>query len=201
MAESPRPDLAETELPLTPIVVGTRLFRMVRRVYGEEGALHFGSAEDPRYRSRWYSPDGSYGVGFFGFVARVCFLETLLRNPHQRFVAEAELRNWLLVELEVTGGLHVVRLQGRNLRRVGCTAAVVSGPHAQTWPLSKALHDHPDAPAGIMHPSRMDSDDATLALFDRARGSLRTLEAIDPTDPTFEDDLGKILERYDIGLV
>lgn len=110
---------------------------MVRGQYEEEGALDFGTADDPRTRSRWYAPDASYGVGFYGFVKRVCFLETLLRDPHQRFVAEAELRRWLLVELELTAEVRVVDLKGRNLRKIGCTAATPTGPRQHTWAFSK----------------------------------------------------------------
>mgnify|MGYP001816558298 CR=1 FL=1 len=201
MAESPRPDLADIPLPLSPIPAGTHLFRLVRGEYKEEGALRFGASDDPAKRSRWYAPDASYGVGFFSFVERVCFLETPLRNPHQRFVSESELDNWLLVELELVEEIRVVELSGSGLRQIGCTASTISGPHKYTWPFSKALHDHPDDPDGIMHPSKMDPDDSAIALFDRARPALRIIGSVVPTDPHFEVTLASILHRYDVGLV
>jgi hypothetical protein len=52
-----------------------------------------------------------------------------------------------------------------------------------------------------MHPSRMDPGDSVVALFDRARPSLRTIGSVVPTGPDFEVDLAGILERYDVGLV
>ena len=182
----PPPNLGARSLPVETLPTGTQVFR-----------IHV-SARHPRFfgRSglwRFDSPDRSYGTLYAGRSPEVAFAETLLRGPGT-LVAESELAIRSLCRFSVMRPLRVMRLYGRDLIAVGANASVTSGSYAcsQTW--SRALHEHPARPDGILYRATRDNDELAIVVFERAR------EAIDNgtstsllADPVL---LGRILDHY-----
>jgi hypothetical protein len=68
----------------------------------------------------------------------------------------------------------MVRLYGKELARLGCTAEVTHGglPYDLPQEWSAALYDHPTSPDGIAYRSRHDDNQICFAIFDRARTAI-----------------------------
>ena len=135
--------------------------------------LGFGLGEsrfsDPRRRA----PSGKFGVLYLGTTARVCFLEAVLRDRRDGAVGELplsldELERRLYADVEVAGALRVVDLRGDGSVRMGVPSDVARAARqtlARAW--SVAFHEHPEAPDGILYPSRLNGE-ANLAVYGRA---------------------------------
>jgi hypothetical protein len=140
------------------------------------------------------------------------FVETFLRDLPVRAVSRANLQLRAITTLTLTRGLRLVRVYGPALVKLGTTAAVagakVSVPkgfagapygHSQAWSL--ALHDHPQAPAGIEYRSSHDDSLLCVALFeDRAAAAL----GVGPPGRALASDrlfLANVIRRFVIKLL
>jgi hypothetical protein len=139
------------------------------------------------------------------------FVETFLRDLPVRVVSRTNLQLRAISTLKVTRGLRLVRVYGPALVQLGATAAVAAAKisipngfaatpyaHSQAWSL--ALHDHPQAPAGIEYRSSHDDDLLCVALFeDRAATAL----GAGPPVHTLADKLflASVIQRYGIRLL
>ena len=187
----PPPDLASRELPLETMPAGTRLVRIHR---SNLGPLHFGSTGGNRFDD----PAKRYGVCYLATTLEGAFAETCLRSAGARFVALSFLEALSFSEIEVTATLRLLSLHGPGLARIGATSAVSSSSHvvAQQW--SRAVHDHPMTPEGIVYRSNHDNGEICVALFDHA-GALLALH--DPQPMTMDRvRLAGLLARYEVGL-
>lgn len=93
----------------------------------------------------------------------------------------------------------MIRLYGRGLPVLGCTAEITHGslPYdlPQAW--SHALHEHPAKADGIAYRSRHDDNEVCFAIFERSRDAV--------TLATREPDLDqewfyRLCERYGVGI-
>lgn len=161
----PPPDLDQRALPLAEVRLGN-LMRLGRkshrtRVFFGKGALF-----------RFDAPADEYGVMYAAFDLLTCVGETLLR-------AEADAaKRPPLFESDLTGRV-VARFApaNRSFRLVDLTGVCyplgldmristdLDYSRTQAW--SKALHDHPDAPDGLLFQSRQNTLGRNVALFER----------------------------------
>ena len=188
----PPQDFAARELPVETVPVGTHLSRIHLVAYDP---IHFGSNVYNRFDNR----NGDYGVCYMAMSPEGAFAETFLRSIDTRVIFRDFVRKRSISELEVIYPLRLLSLHGPGLARVGANGAVASGPHgvAQLW--SREIHDHPEAPDGIVYRSKHDDDELCIALFDRARDFLVPASAPRPMDM----DRSKLIElcyRYGLGL-
>lgn len=199
MAADPRPeppaDLSDRPLPLRVLAAASRLHRIHRR---EHEPVFFGpEGRGPLFR--FDDPEGRFKVCYAGEQAEAAFVEALLREPSGRLIAWSDLEARSLAELEVRRDLRLVELLGPGLRRLGATAEVASTRDytlSQAW--SRAFWAHPEKPDGILYRCRHDDSVRGVAVFNRARRSIRLLE----TRPLAGEArwLGELAERYGFGL-
>jgi RES domain len=198
---SPRPgihpgppdDLARRDLPL--VSIPGPLFRVHRT---RHAPLYFGKTGDNRFDD----PRREYGVLYAGATEACAFIETFGEPLEIPFVTRAQVDARKLSEIEIVRPIRLVNLAGADLRRVGADARLFAGHHsvAQRW--SRALHDHPGLPDGIRYPARHDPDEFAVALFDRARRSVRARVASELLGAASQRaKLARLLDRYGIGLV
>ena len=187
----PPGDFAGRTLPLETLGAGTRLTRIHR---SDLGALFFGATGGNRFDD----PARRYGVCYLAMTAEGAFAETCLRAVGARFVAMSFLEARSFATIEAVAPLRLVSLHGPGLARLGATGAVTSGPHgtAQAW--SRAIHDHPASPDGIVYRSNHDNGEFCVALFERARDRLKEAGS----RPVMGDRAGlaELLARYKVGL-
>ena len=113
----------------------------------------------------------------------MCFLEALLRDERNGTVgdfplAEDELHHRLFVEINIASALTLVDLRGNAAIRMGVPSDVARASHqslARAW--SVAFYEHPEAPDGIIYPSRLNLE-TNLAIYDRAVPKLETYNLI-----------------------
>lgn len=165
------------------------------------GALFFGRKQTPG-DNRFDAPAGQFGVLYVGRDAHCAFVETFLHETGIRFVTSTELSQRSLSLVQSKRPLRLVDLRGSGLARMGADAALTSSTDyelTQKWAL--ALHDHPRKPDGILYRARHDPTRSAAAIFERAAAELTTRLVGGLDDPAFADQLGKILDNYDVGLV
>lgn len=194
---SPPANLHARRLTTVTRPAGTVLYRIHRTVHAP---LHFGRESDPWRRQRWDAPDATYGVCYLAEADHIAFAETLLRDLPLHAVAEAELRIRSCTRLRLRSPVRLVEMHGKGLQRNRADASVVHGPYPNTWAWSKELWRHPDAPDGILFRARHDDSGLSVALFDRAAGSVEEVETIALLDPRMAITLGRWLDRYELGL-
>ena len=195
MALDPRPlppaDLASRDLPIEAVPAGATLVRIHQTGLG---SLHFGTTGGNRFDD----PGGGYGVCYAARTLTGAFAETCLRRVGASLVSLAGLAVRSATELRVTSGLRLVALHGPGLARLGATAAVSSGTYNLSQPWSRALHQHPNAPDGILYRSNHDNGEFCAALFDRCRGRLE--EGASRGLTADRAALAALLDRYGVGL-
>jgi hypothetical protein len=167
----PTPAFARVALETAVIAAASRYCRLYLEQYPDP--LGFGKTpsrfSDPRRRAA----KNRFGVLYLGASLKVCFLETLLRDKRNGVIgkyplSEGELHLWRCAEIEVTQPLTLVDLRGDAGVRMGIPSDVAraSDPAlARAW--SVALHVQPDAPDGIVYPSRLNGE-TNLAIYDHA---------------------------------
>jgi RES domain len=164
-APEPPGDLSTRELPIVAIPALSNLFRIHKSA---NNAKYFGRSASWRFDD----PRSTYGTLYAGMLPRVAFAETLLRGQGS-LVAVAELALRSLCRFTAARAINLVPLHGRHLIAMGATASVSSGPYAVAQRWSRALHDHPDRPDGIVYRATHDNDELAVVMFERA------FEAID----------------------
>jgi hypothetical protein len=173
---SPPANLHARRLTTVTRPAGSVLYRIHRTVHAP---LHFGRESDPWRRQRWDAPDATYGVCYLAEADHIAFAETLLRDLPLHAVAEAELRIRSCTRLRLRSPVRLVEMHGKGLQE---------------------LWRHPNAPDGILFRARHDDSGLSVALFDRAAGSVEEVETIALLDPRMAITLGRWLDRYELGL-
>ncbi len=144
-----------------------RLFQSGRR------PIHFGVSGDNRFDD----PRGVYGVLYVAAAEFGACIETFGRKLDIRYVTRRDLERMCMARIEAGNPLRLVNLHGKHLARLGLDASIFAGPHFFAQSVSRALHDHSDAPDGIRYPCRHDDERFAVALFgDRSGAALTSLE-------------------------
>jgi hypothetical protein len=163
--------LAKRNLPILELPQGAQLFRVHRVVHS---AIFFGPVVDPATGKRqppthrFDSLTGVFGVLYAGQKFEGALVETVLRNPQLRLVAEEYITARAVTELTCSRELRLVGLHGRGLSRVGLTNAISTGPYAPCWAWSDYLWSHQDHPDGIAYTSRHNPHQVCFAIFERS---------------------------------
>lgn len=169
---------ARVGLRTSEVPIGKRFGRIHPRRYPDP--LGFGKTpsrfSDPRRRKE----ASRFGVLYLGETVKACFLEAVLRDQRDGVIgdlpiAEHELLTRDYAEIEVVTPLRLVDLceDGAVIMGVPSDAVRASSQAlARKW--SVAFHEHPEAPDGIMYPSRLNGH-ANLAVYDRAVIKLRVV--------------------------
>jgi hypothetical protein len=197
----PTAAFAGVTLDLATIGPGERFGRIYLSRY--PNPLGFGKT-----RSRFSDPSrrvekNRFGVFYLGSTLKVCFLEAILRDERNGAVGdypigEAELQVRYYAKIEVTAPLTLIDLRGDGPVRMGIPTDVVRASLqtlSRTW--SAAIHDHPEAPDGIIYPSRLNGE-TNLAIYDRGIGKLRA-RTVAPLLGTA--GLANVLDDFRIALV
>ncbi len=162
----PPPDLPARPLPL--VALAGPWFRAYRLA---NDPLYFGR----RATERFDDPAKGYGVCYVGDSVTCAFIETLpaivdLPGRAVLGVYRTALheRGWARVDLGNVGApLRLVDLTGPGLARLTADADLCSCPaYAMPQRWSRALHEHPESPDGLLYWARHDPSLLSLALFD-----------------------------------
>ena len=161
---APPSNLSTRRLPIQRVPAGTGLFRIHKSA---NGAKYFGRSASWRFDD----PFSTYGTLYGGLIPRVAFAEVLLRSAGS-LVALSELAIRSLCSFTALRTINLVPLHGRYLATLGANASVTSGSYsvAQQW--SRALHDHPEQPDGIVYRATRDNDEFAFVIFERAAAAI-----------------------------
>jgi hypothetical protein len=179
----PRPteEFNNVTLETVEVSAGGHFYRLYLDRYPDP--LGFGKSpsrfSDPRRRVAV----NRFGVLYLGESLKVCFLEALLRDERNGTVgdyplAEDELQHRLYAEINVATALTLVDLRGDAAIRMGVPSDVARASDqrlARAW--SVAFYEHPEAPDGIIYPSRLNLE-TNLAIYDRAVPRLKSHKLI-----------------------
>ena len=187
----PPPNFADRDLPLETLPPGTAFVRIHRR---DLAPLFFGTSGDNRFDD----PQRIYGVCYVALTLEGAFAETCLRAVGAQFVASSYLNVRVFSAIEVTAPLHLVAVHGPGLARIGATSIVSGGEHAMAQIWSRAIHDHPSSPDGLLYRANHDNGEICAALFDRSGDRL----GVGRTQGLLADraHLAVLLNRYKVGL-
>jgi hypothetical protein len=116
------------------------------------------------------APDaGGYRVCYFGRSPEAAFVEVFFRRLPSVAVAWSELAARALVEVRLARDVTLVCLAGPGLLRLGVSADVVAGrDYAPAQAVARGLWRHPARFDGLEYPTRHDTGERSVALFDRA---------------------------------
>jgi len=168
------------------------------------GALYFGRKRTYRFDD----PKGRFGVLYAGADEHCAFIETFgqvlgppLPAAGVRYVTDGDLERRDLARIRTSGKLRLVDLTGAGLARMGADARLCSGDYrvAQRW--SRAIHEHPSHPDGLLYPARHDPSRAVVAIFERARSKLVSTALGTLMIPRNHPLRDRILSTYGLGLL
>jgi hypothetical protein len=187
----PPADFATRALPIETIDAAATFVRIHLTAFE---ALHFGRTG----RNRFDDPKRSFGVCYLSRSLEGAFAETCLRAVGAQFVALSFLQARSVTTLAASRPLRLVAVHGAGLAAIGTTSAVSGGDHALAQAWAWAIHEHPDAPDGLIYRANHDNGELCVALFDRASAALGPAGV----EPLVADRrrLGLLLARYGVGL-
>lgn len=156
---------------------------------GHYGRIYFARFRDPlgygKSKSRFSDPRkridaNRFGVLYLGETLTVCFLENVVRDRRdgiasELLIEESEFEIRLYAEIEIVEPLMLVDLRENGPIAMGVPSDVHRGTRqtlGRVWSL--AFHEHPQAPDGIIYPSRLNSQ-INLAIYGRAVSKLKTV--------------------------
>lgn len=187
----PPDDFANRPLPLDEITAGSAFVRIHLSAFDP---IHFGTSGNNRFDD----PQGEYGVCYMAMTIEGAFAETCLRAVGAPYVASTFLEARSFATIEATAPLRLATVHGTGLSRLGATSVVTAGQHALAQRWSRAIHDHPSAPDGILYRANHDNGEFCAALFERCRDRLR----LSATNAIMSDRnrLAALLNHYGAGL-
>ncbi|MGI9302342.1 MAG: RES family NAD+ phosphorylase, partial [Gammaproteobacteria bacterium] len=137
------------------------------------------------------------------YVARSldgAFVEVFLRNPGPyRSISLEAIDQRVLSVIEADRTLRLVDLVGLGQPRMGVDNRLATGSYtvAQKW--SRAFHDHPDEPDGILYTSRHHPRQLLAAIYSRAADVLSTTPLGTLRQHLNEDEMYALFQRYGLG--
>jgi hypothetical protein len=168
-------------LELATIPVGAKYWRIYPDRYPDP--LGYGKSgsrfSDPRRRVE----RNRFGVEYLGSSLYVCFAKAVVRynrdgSVTDYLIPQTDLERYRFAEIAVITPLLLVDLRGSAPIRMGVPSDVVRGKKqtlARHW--SGAFHDHPDAPDGILYPSRLNGE-INLAIYTPAVTKLKAVGVV-----------------------
>lgn len=121
---------------------------------------------------------GGYGVCYFGRTPEAAFVEVFFRRLPSVAVAWSELAARAVVEVRLARDVTLVCLAGPGLLRLGVSGDVVAGrDYGPAQVVARGLWRHSATFDGIEYPTRHDTGERSVALFDRAAVAV-SLDAI-----------------------
>lgn len=154
----PPADLARRKLPLRTIKGS--LYRIHRSL---DNWRHFGKTKFERFDD----PLAKYGVLYAAIQPEAAFAEVFLRNLSWMVISEQDLVD-RSISAFAAASLRCVDLTGEGLRKLSCDNRIsTEKPYHTVGLWSRALHNHPQRPDGIICRSRHNPRFKCLALFDR----------------------------------
>ena len=189
----PTADFQQRVLPITECQ--TTWYRLNPSNY--DSALYF----DRSGMGRYDGSSQSYGILYVAEAVEGAFIESFGRSHGAKGVAEADLRNRSLFEIESNRQLTLVDLWGSGLVKIGADARITSGSDyelSRAW--AEAIYLHPSKVDGLRYYSRHDNTQLCCGLFDRTSVHLKEQNKgnIVDSNPRL---LANILERYDYALL
>lgn len=171
------------------------------------------AADEPGFRAavsgRFDDPLGVFGTLYCAPTFEVCYAETLLRERFNAATSQFEvprhehdLRSLSLLLVDFSK-LKIVDLYGPGLQAMGLNNQILMGDYRETRALARAMHDHADAPDGMVYLSRFAAGhQAALVLFDRARPHVRLVPGSAPLPlPTVPEAFTALTQLQSIALV
>ena len=193
-------DFASSRLRLHTAAAGERYGRIYMAQHPDP--LGYGKSNsrvsDPRRRK----DENRFGVLYLGETLTVCFLEAVLRDQRDAIIGElvmdeSELETRRYAEIKVATPLRLVDLRGNGAVAMGVPSNVHRGAgHTLGRAWSVGFHDHPQAPDGIIYPSRLNGQ-VNLAVYGRAVAKLRPARLRRLIDIA---ELAPILSELQVGL-
>jgi RES domain-containing protein len=178
-------------LPLATLAAGEALWRIHRL---GRAALFFSPPPGAPPAGRYDSPRGLMRVLYAALDFETAFAETLLRNPARRLVSAGEVAAREVCAITATRPLRLVDLTGGGLSRLGLDAGFLAGPYPACGAAAEAWFAHPEAPDGLLTPSRFDPSGRCVAVFDRAAAALAAGTPLPLAEAPRE--VGAALDRY-----
>jgi len=161
--------------------------------------LYFGKS----CANRFDAPDRSFGVLYAGRDLYCAFIETFAHVAGTRIITTTALEKHALSTLKPARPLGLVDLtQSGTLVRIGADPRLFASDHevARRW--SKALHDHPRKPDGLLYPSRLDPEKHALALFEDRMPKIVALDMESWYAPgPMRRILANVIEHYKLELI
>jgi hypothetical protein len=161
--------------------------------------VHYGK----RCTSRFDDPNQDYGVLYAGVDEFCAFIETFTRAAGIQIVSTTALEQNALSRLTTDRPIRLVDLtQSGSLVRIGADARLFSGDHSTSRLWSRALHDLPTKPDGILYPSRLDPKRHALAIFEDRAPKIITLNRESWFAPgKMRILLAKVMQHYTLDLI
>lgn len=120
------------------------------------------------------APDaGRYGVCYFGATPEAAFVELFFRRLPSVAVAWSELAARTITEVRLARAVVLACLSGPGLLRLRVSADIVTGrDYGPAQVVARGLWRHPAGFDGIEYPTRHDTSERSVALFDRAAAAV-----------------------------
>lgn len=189
--DHPYPPEGFNEIELPILEVSGPLWRLFPIVYDEP--LYFGAGGENRFDA----PDQGYGTLYGAEDTLGAFIETFGRRLGYDLLTGAELSRKHLARIYAEKLLRLANLVGKGQSAAGVDARLFTGSYAASQSYSRAIHEHPSRVDGIRFPARNDTEQISVALFERARPILEAEVLGALNEPRNTDELSRILEHYD----
>jgi hypothetical protein len=164
------------------------------------GPIFFGRTGECRFDAP--APARAFGVLYLAADPQCAFIETFGHGhvDRGRLVTLEALGKKRLAEVAFDRPLRLVDLTEAGLATIGADLRLCAGDYevAQAW--SGALHDHPEAPDGLLYRSRHDPGRLCAAVYERAAGAVTSRSIGTLADAVHASLLAEILRRYRFGL-
>lgn len=183
-----------------PLPVTTRSTVWYRHHLPQFEPIFFGRTGECRFDAP--APARTFGVLYLAADVHGAFIETFGHGHVERgrLVTLDALAKKRLAEVTFRRPLRLVDLTEAGLAAIGADLRLCAGDYdvSQRW--SGALHDHPDAPDGLLYRSRHDPGRLCAAVYDRAAELVATRNVGTLADPAQAHRLADILRTYRFGL-
>lgn len=151
------------------------------------------------------NPPDVFSTIFFGATVETCVLETVIRDTGVGTtgtaipISLAYMKSWSVAKVDCVSPLRLLDLRGDGcIKNKIPTDAVRAKSHVlgQLW--AYAIHQHPDAPDGLIFSSRL-NEEPNLAVFGRAMPQMTAISQ----QPLFSyrAELAAILNDYEVSLI
>jgi hypothetical protein len=191
-------------LPKPPADFNARTLPLIRRrgpwmrihALGRD-ALGFGTSR----RNRFDDPRGLFGVLYAAADAHGAFIETAGHATGMNIVSQSWLDSHALSRIVPRRPLVLADVRGPGLARLRLDARLTAGDLSPAQAYSRAFHDHPLHPDGLLYPLRHDPSREGIALFSRARRDVRAVLVGSLSAPAQAGLFARVFDDYGFDLI